>query len=236
MHFTVGFGKSKAFYLTCLAAAFIMITVTHAYSYHSVVKSASVINENITLVIDPGHGGFDGGAIAPDGTKESDLNLEISEKIKAISELLGIRTLMTRIDDTPRTSSDDYSERKDLEYRVGIANREPNAVLLSIHQNTFQNSVPSGVQILHADNDKSKNLAVMMQKNIISAIDPLNRRVAQPAPKNLFITKNASCPALLIECGFISNSQDLSNLKDSNYQIKLSMLITATFHQYYAMM
>ncbi len=186
------------------------------------------------LVIDPGHGGLDGGAIAYNGVKESDLNLDIALKLQDLASFYGVETRMTRQDDKPRTSAQEYSEHEDLVYRADFAGQTPNAVLISIHQNTFPTSQPSGAQVLYGPDAESRKLGELTHRNLIEALQPQNRRVAEPAPKSLYLTAHANCPVILVECGFLSNLGDLQLLSDPNYQRSLSAVLLASYLQYTA--
>lgn len=186
------------------------------------------------LVIDPGHGGLDGGAIAYNGVKESDLNLDIALKLQDLASFYGVETRMTRQDDSPRTSAQEYSEHEDLVYRADFAGQTPNAVLISIHQNTFPTSQPSGAQVLYGPDAESRKLGELTHRNLIEALQPQNRRVAEPAPKSLYLTAHTNCPVILVECGFLSNLGDLQLLSDPNYQRSLSAVLLASYLQYTA--
>ena len=201
------------------------------YREAPIIDAVSMKNDEC-LIIDPGHGGIDGGALSFAGDKESDINLAIALKLAKISDLYGIKYYMTREDDSFRTDAQSYNEREDLEHRVSIINSKLNAVLISIHQNCFPTSQPSGAQVLFADNNSSKLLGNICHNNIVSNLQPTNRRVAEPAPKKLYITSNAKCPAILVECGFMSNQGDIQNLKNEKYQIKLSALLLASYIQF----
>ena len=185
-----------------------------------------------TLVIDPGHGGIDGGAVAGDGTKESDLNLSISLKLHCLSELLGQPVCMTRSDDSSRTDYESYSEHEDLVFRTETVNDLPGAILISIHQNCFPTGQPSGSQVLYAVGPESELLGKLMHENLIRNLDPQNRRVAEPAPKNLYITSHVNCPAVLVECGFMSNVFDVQKLKTESYQCAVAAILAASLLQY----
>ena len=185
-----------------------------------------------TLVLDPGHGGFDGGAVSDDGTRESDLNLSIAGKTRLIAELLGQKTVMTRENDSARTDFASYSEHEDLVHRVKIINQTPGAVLISIHQNDFPTGLPSGAQVLYSAYTGSDVLGKLTHANLIRALDPTNRRVAEPAPKNLFVTANATCPAILVECGFMSNNFEVEQLCDPTYQTRIALVLTASLMQF----
>ena len=184
-----------------------------------------------TLVIDPGHGGIDGGAISTDGTKESDINLAIALKLRALAEFIGQKTVMTREDDSWRTDAASYSEHEDLVHRTEIINAAPNAILFSIHQNCFPTAQPSGAQVLYAKNEGSDVLGNLTHNNLISCLDPENRRVAEPASEKLYIPAHVKCPANLVECGFMSNNFDVLKLKDDSYQLSLALVLMCSFLQ-----
>ena len=197
-------------------------------------ESVSLVCDAFCLVIDPGHGGLDGGAIAYNGIKESDLNLEIARKLRDLAAFYGVDTRMTRQDDSPRTSVQEYSEHEDLVYRADFAEQTPNAVLISIHQNTFPTSQPRGAQVLYGPDAESRKLGELTHRNLVAALQPQNRRVAEPAPKELYLTAHAKCPVILVECGFLSNLDDLQLLCDQNYQRSLSAVLLGSFLQYSA--
>ncbi len=188
--------------------------------------------EKFCIVIDPGHGGVDGGAIALNGVKESDLNLAIGLKMQKLADFLGIKSVMTRADDSMRTDIKSYSEHEELVYRTTLANSTPNAVLFSIHQNCYPTSQPSGAQVLYAKSEGSRSLGEICHNNIINLLEPENRRVPEPAPKSLYITSNVTCPSILVECGFISNFADLEKLSDKAYQTAFAAVLMGSFIQY----
>ncbi len=185
-----------------------------------------------TLVIDPGHGGFDGGAVSADGTKESELNLSIGLKLRSIAELLGLKTQMTRSDESARQDYASYSEHEDLVARTEQINAEPGALLISIHQNDFPTGQPSGAQVLYAKTPGSESLGRICHQNLVEQLDPQNRRLAAPAPRSLYITSHVSCPAVLVECGFMSNFDDVQKLRDGSYQTSLALVLAASLLQY----
>lgn len=185
-----------------------------------------------TLVIDAGHGGFDGGAVSADGTKESDINLSIALKLDSIVRFCGQKTVMTRLDDSRKTDIINYSEREDLRQRAELANRTENAVLISIHQNNFPTAQPKGAQVLYSAYGNSEKLGKSMQELLVSRLDPENRRLAVPAPSDLYLTANTRCPAVLVECGFMSNNFEVLKLKENGYQNALALVIAASYLEY----
>ena len=196
------------------------------------IRSAINQNSRFTLVIDPGHGGVDGGAIAESGTKESDINLAIALKTEALAHFFGIDTVMTRTTDTDNSGDGEYSEHDNLVRRAELANSTDNAVLISIHQNKFPSAVVSGAEVMYSDNDDSKALGLITQDNLVSLLDTSNRRVARPAPKELLLTSSVNCPTILVECGFMSNPQEAQKLASDAYQLKIAAILAGSYVQY----
>lgn len=184
------------------------------------------------LVVDPGHGGIDGGAASENGLKESNINLDIALKMYSIAEFCGADCALTRDSDSDELGGVPYSERRSLLARADIANSHPNAVLISIHQNTFPNGLPSGAEVMYAKTAGSDELGKLVQQNLVSQLDTSNRRVARPAPDELLLTSTAKCTAILVECGFMSNSDELGRLSTSEYRGKIAMILLASFLQF----
>lgn len=196
-------------------------------------KAASaVLPEEATLVIDAGHGGIDGGAVGADGSRESDINLAIALRLQAVSAFCGQSAVMTRTDDSRGADALSYSEHEELVYRTQVVNATPNAVLLSIHQNCYPTAQPSGAQVLYSSNGKSEDFGRLMHDNLVNSLDPQNRRVAEPDKNRLYILSNVDCPAILVECGFVSNHSDITKLTDSRYQTALSTVLMASYLQF----
>ena len=184
------------------------------------------------LIIDAGHGGIDSGAIGVDGSKESDINLAIARKLFLLSAFEGKRALMTRVDDSSQTEKTNYSEHKELVYRTDLANNTPDSVLISIHQNFYPTAQPWGAQIIYSSNGQSENLGNLIQNNIVSCLEPQNRHLAQRDNNKLYVLENVSCPAVLVECGFVSNHFDIGKLTDGSYQTALAAVILASYIQF----
>ena len=187
--------------------------------------AANWTDQKQVLILDAGHGGEDGGAVAPNGTVEADINLQIALRARAIAELTGIEVVMTR--DSPEIAYPDnattIAERKkaDQHQRAELIRKTDNAVLISIHQNCYPDRKPSGAQ-----------LGTAMHDNLIAYLDPQNRRVAAPISDKIYLMREVNCPAVLVECGFLSNESECAKLKDSGYQTKLAAVIIASYLQY----
>lgn len=212
-------------------AVFIALSAFAANLDHTKAASA-VLPEEATLVIDAGHGGIDGGAVGADGSRESDINLAIALRLQAVSAFCGQSAVMTRTDDSRGTDALSYSEHEELVYRTQVVNATPNAVLLSIHQNCYPTAQPSGAQVLYSSNGKSEDFGRLMHDNLVNSLDPQNRRVAEPDKNRLYILSNVDCPAILVECGFVSNHSDITKLTDSRYQTALSTVLMASYLQF----
>lgn len=186
------------------------------------------------IVIDPGHGGEDGGAVSHSGLPESSFNLEISLKLNDLLNLLGYSTKMVRISDiSVYTKGETLSQKKasDLKERVKMINETENALLLSIHQNHYPDNRYSGGQIFYAKTDGSAELAEQMQSAFASALNPGSKRQAKQS-KGIYLMEHIRCPGVLIECGFLSNTAEEAKLRDPEYQKKLCSVIAAVACQY----
>lgn len=213
--------------LLAAAAVFVKIFVSNGG-----LKPVISQNSRSTLVLDAGHGGIDGGAISESGLKESDINLQIALKTEALVRFLGIDTVMTRETDTDNSGNKAYSEHDNLVQRAKLANSTENAVLISIHQNKFPSAVVSGAEVMYSDNDDSKALGLLTQDNLVALLDSSNRRVARPAPKELLLTSSVECPTILVECGFMSNPQEVQKLASNDYQLKLAAILAGSYIQF----
>lgn len=213
--------------LLAAAAVFVKIFVSNGG-----LKPVISQNSRSTLVLDAGHGGIDGGAISDSGLKESDINLQIALKTEALVRFLGIDTVMTRETDTDNSGNKAYSEHDNLVQRAKLANSTENAVLISIHQNKFPSAVVSGAEVMYSDNDDSKALGLITQDNLVALLDSSNRRVARPAPKELLLTSSVECPTILVECGFMSNPQEVQKLASNDYQLKLATILAGSYIQF----
>ncbi len=188
--------------------------------------SAELAPVRPVVVIDPGHGGFDGGAVSPGGTAESALNLEISLRLRDLCALLGLQTRMLREDDSSLEldSNARISEKKvsDLRHRTQIVNGIPGAVLVSIHQNSFpQGPKYRGAQVFYADTPGSQALAELLQQAICRDLDPDNHRACKQS-RDVYLMEQLQGTGILLECGFLTNAAEEALLKTPDYQKKLA--------------
>lgn len=188
----------------------------------------------ICIIIDPGHGGEDGGAVSVSGRSESAYNLEISLRLNDLLRFLGYETRMTRNRDISiYTKGETLAQKKlsDLKERVRICNETDRALLLSIHQNFYPDERYSGPQVFHAATEGSVQLAKKLQDVLSAELSPGSNRRAKQAG-GIYLMEHVRCPAVLIECGFLSNYREEAALKTPEYQKKISALIAAGVCQY----
>ena len=182
------------------------------------------------IVIDAGHGGIDGGATSCTGVLESHINLEIALRLEDVFHLLGYDTVMIRrTDESIYTQGNTIASQKvsDLKERVRIANETPGGILISLHQNTFSDSKYRGAQVFYTEIGQSKKMAQALQQNFISVLNPGSQRKSKPA-KGVYLMEHITCPGILIECGFLTNPEEESLLRDAQYQKSLCSVIAAT--------
>lgn len=182
------------------------------------------------IIIDPGHGGEDGGATSCTGRLESGYNLEISLRLRDLMHLLGYRTKMIRTTDSAvYTKGDTLSQKKisDLKERVRMCSEEENPILLSIHQNNFSDSRYSGAQVFYPKTEGSVQLAKLLQSAFKATLNPDSHRDVKKA-EGIYLMDHIQCTGVLIECGFLSNPEEEAKLRDPEYQKQLCCVIGAT--------
>ena len=189
----------------------------------------SAADSPLTIVIDAGHGGEDGGATGVGASRESDLNLQISLRLEQILSFCGFRTGMIRTTDRSVYSGNcaTYSEKKvsDLKNRVKMVEQTDNAMLISIHQNHFPQEKYSGAQVFYGKAQGSEPLATLLQNSLRLALNPNNRRSVKEGTA-IYLLEEIRCPGVLVECGFLSNRQEELLLQEAEYQQKIVCAIT----------
>ena len=227
---------------TGIVLLFLLITAIIIYVFHGLMSQSAVAEmwrpeqKSYTLIVDAGHGGLDGGAVAADGTRESDLNLEIAQRMEGIAGLCGIPAVMTRQSNElnyPDNSLTIHQKKVwDQRNRLELIQSIRNGILVSIHQNTFPDTRPNGTEVLYAKTNGSRELAELTHSELIRCLNPDNRRVAMPISDSIYLMKQVKCMAILIECGFLSNINDADHLKTADYQKRLAVTIMGSYLQY----
>lgn len=198
----------------------------------SISASVPILGQKV-VIIDAGHGGEDGGAVAMDGTLEKDINLKIALKTAKLLKIYGYEVIMTREGDTSTCDGEDFIKREDLENRLKLMKDYPESIFVSIHLNKFTTSAARGSQVFYSKTDGSKELGDLIQKTIIQKLQLENKRVNKQATSSTYLLYNASVPAVLVECGFLSNEAELLRLKDNVYQKKLAFCIASGITEYF---
>lgn len=216
----------KKLMLKLTYTATILLTLTLASLGN---RAVTVISQRLDFerehcfIIDPGHGGVDGGATSVTGKLESAFNLEIGLRLRDLLSFLGYQTKMIRTEDiSVYTKGETIAQKKmsDLKERVRICNETDGAILLSIHQNTFPDGRYSGAQIFYSDTEGSHELAKRLQT-------ALGKRTEKQA-KGIYLMEHITCPGVLIECGFLSNWEEEAKLRSPEYQKLLVSIIAVT--------
>ena len=227
--------KMLPFYiLAIIASGILSMMASRTVTVLASAMEPPELRREAAIVLDPGHGGEDGGAVSPNGTRESGLNLEISLRLRDVCRFLGLPVTMTRETEISLHSSDadTVSEKKvsDLKNRVALVKDTPDPILVSIHQNMFEQPKYHGAQVLYAPSQGSEALAQALQAALRTGLDPQNHREPKER-KDLYLLNKVSCPAVLIECGFLSNPAEESLLRDAAYQTRLAAVIGAALYE-----
>ena len=194
--------------------------------------------ENNTIIIDAGHGGFDGGAVAGDGTVEKNINLNIAKMLGNMLSLNGINVVYTRTEDTGTNTNETdkiaLKKKSDLQNRLNLMKEYPDSVFVSIHLNKFTTSSAKGAQVFYSDkHEKAKILAQYIQNGLVSHLQPNNDRIIKQGTKDTYLLYNAHIPAVIVECGFLSNKNELELLKTKEYQVKVAFSIFSGISEFY---
>lgn len=232
----------KSYHLRWLAAMLLLITfiaIAAAFAAPSLRgdSDAGSATPPVQVIIDPGHGGEDGGAVGADGTVEKELNLSISLMLRDLLAASGVNVRLTRTEDTMLYDRNtDYHGRKkqlDLAARMQQCRENPGALFVSIHMNSFPQKKYDGLQVYYpAEDTTAAALARDIQAAVKSSLQPQNLRQAKASAGNIFLLKNNPCHAVLVECGFLSNDAECARLCDEDYQRSLAQLLHDAIMKY----
>ncbi len=163
--------------------------------------------------------------MASDGTIEKDLNLSIALKLEAVLQASGYKTVMVRTTDTATNDPNDGQKAKvsDIKNRVNVMSLYPDGIFVSIHMNKYSTTQPHGAQVFYSTVNGSKELASCIQTSVAEHVQTDNKRVIKPTSKDIYLLNHATLPAVIVECGFLSNPNDLECLKSQDYQLKLAL-------------
>lgn len=202
-----------------------------------IVFKASSMSNNKVILIDPGHGGIDGGAVSSSKVLEKDLNLQISLKLRDILESKGYKVFMTRDQDISLSNSGSVKQKKreDLSKRCKMKREVSCDVFLSIHMNKFPDSSVKGAQVwYHINNEKSKRLALSMNNMFKNILKQEKSRDPKGVKNEYAILRDGYENAcIIVECGFISNKEEELKLRDSNYQKQFCEAMALAIDDYF---
>lgn len=215
-----------------IAIGLIIVCVLCSVGIVAVVESKGVPKNQYTIVVDAGHGGRDDGCQGENGTKESEINLKIAKTLKVYLESLGIKVVLTRSDGNGLYDANATNfKASDMAKRIEIINKcKPNMVI-SIHCNSFKDKTQKGAQAFYQENNQSsKDFALAMQQQLNNQLED-NKKSANSG--DFFILKECNLPAVLIECGYLSNPQEEKNLNSIKYQNKVAYAIMCGIVSYF---
>lgn len=223
----------------CLAAALLAVwgLLTFALGRLDGLMAPAVRPVSVTraapLILDAGHGGEDGGAVSVTGVPESRINLEIVQKLRDTLALYGVDPVVLREEDVslhdPEASTLREKKRSDLKNRVRAVEAVEGGTLLSIHQNSYPGSQYRGAQVFYAPTGGSRELAELLQTALREELQTDNGRKAKPIPESVYLMNHVSCPAVLVECGFLTNPEEEARLRDGGYQRQLAAVLAGAW-------
>lgn len=182
------------------------------------------------IVIDPGHGGMDGGAVGISGSVEKDINLSVSLRLADLLLLCGVEHTLTRNDDfmLELDTSAGTAKGRDIKSRVMLANEDQSSILVSIHMNSYPIEKYSGLQVFYSRNSpESHMIAEAVRQSCRSLLQPSNERQSKPASSAIYLMHHTTNPAILVECGFLSNIAEEALLRENKYQTSVAATICA---------
>lgn len=222
--------KKPVFSATLLLAV-VYIFVFSVLRANEIIETSALYDAPPCVIVDAGHGGEDGGTSTASGVRESQINLSISVRLRDLLRLCGVQVRMIRETDTAIYAENctTLAQKKvsDLKNRVAFVNEVPSALLVSIHQNHYPSESVKGAQVFYADTDESEALARQTQEYLKTYLEPDNHRKPKPAA-SVYLMQHVTCPAILVECGFLSNARDAERLLTNGHQLRLAAAICAS--------
>lgn len=236
--------KNMVGYITSFICLLTFSTLVYV-AYGKINSNVNVANQSEqpakkAIILDAGHGGEDGGAVSKSGVVEKDINLSVALMLRDLLETSGYRVIMTRDKDIAiyDESAETLREKKrsDLHNRLDIINQNSNDdnIFVSIHQNKFPDPKYCGTQIFYSKhNPKSTDLANSIKDSVTSFLQPENKREIKEANKKIYLLNNSKLPAIVVECGFLSNPEELEKLADKEYQSEMAFSIYCGILNYF---
>lgn len=224
--------------LSSLCLTLLAYVLGSLYLPQSADKETSLECQEITtVIIDAGHGGEDGGASSASGLVEKDVNLDISLTLCDMLTSCGVNVVMTRTNDRLLYDRNvDFKGRKkklDLAARLAIADSTDNAIFVSIHMNSYTDPKYSGLQVWYSQNNPlSYSLAELVQGSNKLYLQPDNNRKTKAATSSIHLLYNATCPAILVECGFLSNTDEAELFETEEYRRRVAFMLFSSIVEF----
>ncbi len=233
--------KHKRKFTAAVALAAVCIftgTILYARSKleNAVLTSAELTGQKM-IVLDAGHGGMDGGCSSADGKTEKGINLNILLSVRDMARLFGYNVEATRIKDISIHDKGVEGLRNqkisDMENRLALFNKYPDCVCVSIHQNTFTDPKYSGAQMFYSDkNEESERLAGIMKNRFVTNLQPDNERETKLCKDELYLCYYCNNPAVMVECGFLSNPDEAAKLTNKDYQQQVAFTVFSGINEF----
>lgn len=222
--------KRKVFFWVLFCASLILFGVQTIEAFGIVAFHADFFEKKATIVVDAGHGGEDGGAVGVNGLVEKDINLAIALALAENLKANNFQVILVRDGDysVGDQSLSTVAERKrsDTKNRVRLVEETGECLLVSIHQNQFPQSQYSGAQMFYSPNNpESALLAECIRESVVSSLQPDNTRQNKEAGEEIYLLTHCQVPAVLVECGFLSNPEEANLLSQEAYQQDMAAAI-----------
>ena len=222
--------KRKVFFWVLFCASLILFGVQTIEAFGIVAFHADFFEKKATIVVDAGHGGEDGGAVGVNGLVEKDINLAIALALAENLKANNFQVILVRDGDysVGDQSLSTVAERKrsDTKNRVRLVEETGECLLVSIHQNQFSQSQYSGAQMFYSPNNpESAQLAECIRESVVSSLQPDNTRQNKEAGEEIYLLTHCQVPAVLVECGFLSNPEEADLLSQEAYQQDMAAAI-----------
>lgn len=228
--------RSKSSVLAIVAALTAVMLIGGTVWHITAASAAAVAPSAPYILIDPGHGGPDGGASTADGANEDDINLQVAGKLRDMLVFYGYTVKMTRTTDTAIADEDEPPSRsfktRDMYNRLEMYNAAQ--LTVSIHQNHFSQSQYYGTQLFYSKNTpQSRDIAECIRSEVVSLLQPQNTRQLKAAGDTIFLLDRTEQPAVIVECGFLSNPEEARRMQDEAYQQQLAFAICCGILKYH---
>ncbi len=196
-------------------------------------RQVQIGEEQVCIVLDAGHGGDDPGKIGINGSREKEINLAITKKVKAYLEANDIKVVLTREGDEGLYDAGAENKKvQDMKRRIEIMEEAQPLAVVSIHQNSYPEEYVKGAQVFyHKDSKEGEQLAALLQEQLREKLNPENKRQIK-ANESYYLLKKTQIPTVIVECGFLSNSKEAALLVDEEYQMKVAWAIHMGILQY----